>query len=92
MFEEVAKQRMSEGGKNKGKVSTDSAYHRQSRDDASRVFKVGVNAVQQAKTLLAPASDLAWSNRFLAPGGCRVAAAPSRSPWPGAARTEDRPG
>jgi hypothetical protein len=32
---------------------------RTSRDDASKVFKVGVNAVQQAKSLLTHAPDLA---------------------------------
>jgi hypothetical protein len=58
MFEEAAKKRMAEGGKSKSKGGTDNATHR-ARDDASKVFKVGVNAVQQAKALLAEAADLA---------------------------------
>jgi len=67
MYEELANNRMSEGGKKKG--STNSATHR-ARDDASKVFKVGVNAVQQAKALVTEAADLAeqveWSNLSLA--------------------------
>jgi hypothetical protein len=56
-FEEAAKERMSEGGKNKG--GTNGATLRRSRDDVAKVFKVGVNQVQQAKALLANAADLA---------------------------------
>ncbi len=41
------------------KRGTDSATKGRSRDDASKVFKVGANAVQQAKALLANAPDLA---------------------------------
>jgi hypothetical protein len=43
MFEELAKQRMAEGGKSKGKGGTVSATHR-ARDDANKTFKVGHNA------------------------------------------------
>jgi hypothetical protein len=54
MFEDAADKR-AKGGKTLG---TNSAASR-ARDDASKVFKVGVNAVQQAKALLAEAPDLA---------------------------------
>jgi hypothetical protein len=57
MFEEMAKARMAEGGKRKG--GTNNATPHRARDDAARVFKVGSNAVQQAKALRADAPDLA---------------------------------
>jgi hypothetical protein len=41
------------------KSGTNSATSGRSRDDAARVFKVGVNAIQQAKALLSEATDLA---------------------------------
>jgi hypothetical protein len=41
------------------KSGTNSATSGRSREDAARVFKVGVNAIQQAKALLSEAADLA---------------------------------
>jgi hypothetical protein len=50
-FEEAARKRQTSGRAQ--------AEGRRSRDDAARVFKVGKDAVQQAKALLAEAPDLA---------------------------------
>ena len=55
MFEEAGHQRKVDGAKKKDM----NGQCRTSRDDASKVFKVGVNAVQQAKALLSDAPDLA---------------------------------
>lgn len=55
MFETAADQRKKAGKR----LGTDSAQGRKSRDDAAKVFKVGVNAVQQAKAILTSAPDLA---------------------------------
>jgi hypothetical protein len=57
-FEEAAKKRMSEGGKNKGKGRLP-LPSRQSRDDAAKPFNVGDKSVRHAKALLAEAPDLA---------------------------------
>jgi hypothetical protein len=54
MFEAAAKQRQG-----KKTSATNSGRPRRATDDASKVFKVGVNAVQQAKALLIDAPDLA---------------------------------
>lgn len=55
VFEKQAKERMAAGGKKKGMPE----QGRASREDAASVFKVGKNAVQQAKALLSEAPDLA---------------------------------
>jgi len=47
------------GGDRKSNQAARSVPLGRSRDDAARVFKVGVNAVQQAKAILAEAPDLA---------------------------------
>jgi hypothetical protein len=81
LFEEVAKKRMAEGGKNKGGEKRPT---RRAREDAAKVFKVSDKYVQQAKAVVLGTPDLA-AQVLSIPPGCRERAAPVRR-WSGPAR------